>query len=83
MIISSQLLHQIADPALPPDERARLRCRLARQLEDVGNYDAAREAMGELWPRAGTGTVARIAYELIIRSSAQPSLIRIHTRDTE
>src|SRR5215207_8726406 len=29
------------------------------------------------------GIVARIAYELIIRSSAQPSLIRIHTGDTE
>jgi CheY-like chemotaxis protein len=49
MIISSQLLQQIADPTLPKNERARLRCQLAKQLEDVGNYDVAREAMGELW----------------------------------
>jgi CheY-like chemotaxis protein len=53
MIVSSQLLHQIADPTLPKNERAQLRCQLAKQLEDVGNYETAREAMGELWPRVG------------------------------
>jgi CheY-like chemotaxis protein len=53
MIISRQLLHEIADPSLTRDERARLRCRLARELEDIGNYDAAREAMGDLWPDFG------------------------------
>jgi CheY-like chemotaxis protein len=53
MSISSQLLHRIADPTLSHDERARLRCQLAKELEDVGNYEAAREAMGELWSRVG------------------------------
>jgi two-component system chemotaxis response regulator CheY len=53
MIISSQLLHRIADPTIPKDERAQLRCQLAKELEDVGNYEAAREVMGELWPRFG------------------------------
>ena len=53
MNISSQLLHQIADTKLPRNERALLRCRLAKELENVGNYEAAREAMGELWPRVG------------------------------
>lgn len=53
MIISSQLLHQIADPALTRDNRARLRCRLAKELEGIGNYDAASEAMGGLWPEVG------------------------------
>src|SRR5215217_972250 len=50
MLISSQLLHQIADPTRTREERARLRCRLAKELEDAGSYDAAREALGELWP---------------------------------
>lgn len=50
MIISSQLLREIADPTLDRERRALLRCRLAKELEDVGNYEAAREAMGELWP---------------------------------
>lgn len=53
MIISSQLLHQIADPTLSHNERARLRCQLAKELEDIGNYEAAREAMGQLWSRVG------------------------------
>src|ERR1044071_7059330 len=53
MLISSQLLQEIADPKLPHEERVRLRCRLAKELEDAGSYDAAREAMGELWPEVG------------------------------
>jgi hypothetical protein len=53
MMISSQLLQRIADPSLHLNERAHLRCQLARELEDVGNYEAAREAMGELWSRVG------------------------------
>ena len=57
MLISNQLLHQIADPTLPRDERAQIRCKLAKELEDVGNYDAAREVMGELWPHFETSPV--------------------------
>ncbi len=53
MIISSQLLQEIADPTLDLDRRVLLRCRLAKELEDVGNYEAARETMGELWPEVG------------------------------
>jgi two-component system chemotaxis response regulator CheY len=49
----NQLLRQIADASLTHNERARLRCQLAKQLEDSGNYEAAREAMGELWARVG------------------------------
>lgn len=53
MSTTIQLLHRIADPALTPNERARLRCQLAKRLEDIGNYEAARDAMGELWPGVG------------------------------
>jgi CheY-like chemotaxis protein/tetratricopeptide (TPR) repeat protein len=53
MIISSQLLRQIADPTLDREGRALLRCELAKELEDGGNYEAAREAMGEMWPEVG------------------------------
>jgi CheY-like chemotaxis protein len=49
MKLSNQLLHQIADKTISHNERARLRCQLSKQLEETGNYDAAREAMGELW----------------------------------
>ncbi len=53
MNISSQLLHQIADTSIPKDKRAQLRCQLAKELENAGNYEAAREVMGELWSRVG------------------------------
>ena len=53
MSSANQLLHQIADPSLTPSERSRLRCQLAKQLEETGNYEAAREAMGELWQGVG------------------------------
>lgn len=46
---SANLLHKIADPSITHDERAQLRCQLTKQLEETGNYEAAREAMGELW----------------------------------
>ena len=53
MNLTNELLHRIADPSLSPLERAQLRCQLAKQLEEVGKYDAAREAMGELWQGVG------------------------------
>src|SRR5215210_6169737 len=53
MNISSQLLHQIADTSIPKNERAQLRCQLTKELENAGNYEAAREVMGELWARVG------------------------------
>ncbi len=53
MIISNRLLRQISDPSLSKDKRAQLRCQLAKELEEVGNFEAAREAMGELWSRVG------------------------------
>ncbi|HEX8144041.1 MAG TPA: sigma 54-interacting transcriptional regulator [Pyrinomonadaceae bacterium] len=53
MGLTSQLLRQIDDTALSPTERARLRCQLAKELEESGNYEAARSAMGDLWQRIG------------------------------
>jgi len=50
---TKDLLHQIHDPNLSNDDRAILRCRLAKQLEEVGNYESAREAMGDLWGNIG------------------------------
>lgn len=50
---TKELVHRLADPNLSGNQRAQLRCQLASQLEDEGDYEAAREAMGELWQRVG------------------------------
>jgi CheY-like chemotaxis protein/tetratricopeptide (TPR) repeat protein len=73
MIISGRLLRQISDPSLPKEKRAQLRCQLAKELEDVGNYEAAREVMGELWSRVGEypvldGLEEETAAEVILRA---------------
>jgi len=53
MRLATELIKQIADPNLSSNERALLRCQLARQLEEAGDYEGAHEAMGELWQRVG------------------------------
>jgi tetratricopeptide (TPR) repeat protein len=53
MNLATDLLHQIGDLNLSHNVRAQLRCKLAKQLEEAGNYEAAREAMGELWQAVG------------------------------
>jgi len=50
---SKELLHQLDDPSLSVNQRTQLRCCLAKEFEDVGNYDAARDALGELWGNIG------------------------------
>lgn len=47
------LLHDIANQSLSHNERTRLRCRLAGRLGEAGNYEAARDVMGELWRQVG------------------------------
>ncbi len=47
------LLHELTDQNLSVNQRAQARCQLAIQLETEGDYEAAREAMGELWQRVG------------------------------
>lgn len=51
MTLASRLLKEIENPALSLAERALLRCQLAKELEDSGNYESARDAMGKLWRR--------------------------------
>jgi tetratricopeptide (TPR) repeat protein len=53
MQLTKQLLNESDSPGLSVDERAILRCRLARQFEAAGDYEAASEAMVELWQGIG------------------------------
>jgi DNA-binding NtrC family response regulator len=53
MTLAEILLRQLDNPKLSRDERARLRCQLAEELEHRGQYEAARNALGELWQGIG------------------------------
>ena len=48
-LTTRDLFHQLNNPNLSIDDGVQLRCCVAKQFEEVGNYDSAREALGELW----------------------------------
>jgi DNA-binding NtrC family response regulator len=73
MDLQTSLTRRLEDPALERNERAQLRCRTAKQLEEAGNYEAALEVMGELWRRIGDppaidGLNQATAAEVLLRS---------------
>jgi transcriptional regulator with PAS, ATPase and Fis domain len=53
MTLAETLLHQLNNPKLGWDARALLRCQLAEELEHRGQYESARDALGELWQGIG------------------------------
>ena len=72
MNFTRELRLQILDPALSTDERALRRCRLAKHLEEIGDYESAREALDTLWPVVGQhpnleGLDQRAAAEVLLR----------------
>lgn len=72
MHLAEQLLERLDDPALSRNEHARLRCQLAKEMEDSGDYEAARSALGELWQRIDErpnleGLAEEIQAEILLR----------------
>ncbi|MDQ6651737.1 MAG: hypothetical protein M3Y84_03235 [Acidobacteriota bacterium] len=68
MRITSPKLHT---SHLSANEEALLRCQAALELKDKGNYEGAREAMGQLWTRVGErpdikGLHASVSAELLL-----------------
>ncbi|MBA3240150.1 MAG: hypothetical protein H0T60_02900 [Acidobacteria bacterium] len=53
MTLADSLLKQLDNPSLTTSERTLLRCRIAADFIHRGQYEAAREALGELWPGVG------------------------------
>ena len=49
MTLLASVLRELENPSLSPNQRAQLRCEAARRLEDTGEYEAARDVIGELW----------------------------------
>lgn len=72
MTLLSSLLHQLETKTLSRDQRAELRCQLAKGYEDTGDYEAARQVMSELWLHLGDrpnvdGLAQSTAAEVLLR----------------
>lgn len=72
MTLRASLLQQLENRTLNRNQRAELRCQLAKELEDAGEYERAREALGELWQ--GLGEQPQVAR--LERSTAAEVLLR-------
>lgn len=53
MNLADSYLKQLDNPSLTQNERVLLRCRLASEFIHTGQYESAREALGELWQGVG------------------------------
>jgi tetratricopeptide (TPR) repeat protein len=53
MNLADSDLKQLDNPSLTHNERVLLRCRLASECIHTGQYESAREALGELWQGVG------------------------------
>ena len=73
MNLADERLKGLDNPSLTTDERALLRCRVAADLIHAGQYEAARESLGELWRGVGErpnveGLAQRTAAEALFQS---------------
>jgi CheY-like chemotaxis protein len=53
MDLAAETLRQLDNPTLSTDERALIRCRAASELISAGQYEAACDALGDLWADVG------------------------------
>jgi tetratricopeptide (TPR) repeat protein len=53
MTLADERLKELNNPSLTENERILLRCRITADLIHKGQYEAAREALGELWLGVG------------------------------
>jgi tetratricopeptide (TPR) repeat protein len=73
MSLRASLLRQLDNPYLSRNQRAELGCEVARQLEDTGDYEGAREAISEFWREVGerpqvAGLNESAAAEVLLRA---------------
>jgi CheY-like chemotaxis protein len=73
MTLAETMLKQLENPALSRDERTRLQCQMAANFEHQGQYESARDALGELWQGVGQ----RPALEGLSELTAAEALLRV------
>jgi CheY-like chemotaxis protein len=88
MTLAKTLLQQLENPALSLDERAQLQCQIAADFEHRGQYDAARDALGELWQGIGKrpaleGLSELTAAEVLLRTGTLSGWLASAAQDRE
>jgi tetratricopeptide (TPR) repeat protein len=73
MTLAEERLRQLDNPTLTADERALLRCRVAAEFIHTGQYEEAREALGEFWRGVGE----RPGLEGLAESTAAEVLLQV------
>ncbi len=73
MTLRASLLRELVNPNLDVGGRAELCCELAKEFENKGEYEEAREILSGLWPRMGQrprvkGLRPDIAAEVLLRA---------------
>jgi tetratricopeptide (TPR) repeat protein len=72
MNLADERLKELDNPSLATDERALLRCRLATELIQEGQYEVACQALGDFWRGVGErpdleGLRENVAAEVLLR----------------
>jgi tetratricopeptide (TPR) repeat protein len=73
MTLTDNLRRQLDNPNLTADERALIRCRATADLTHSGQYEKAREALGDLWRGVGVrpnveGLEEKTAAEVLLQA---------------
>ena len=73
MTLRASLLRELVNPNLSAGSRAELCCELAKDFENQGEYEQAREVLSGLWPRMDqrpkvTGLDWSVAGEVLLRA---------------
>lgn len=80
MTLRASLLRELVNPNLSVGGRAELCCELAKDFEDKGEYEEAREVLRGLWPRVGErpkvkGLDQSTAGEVLLRAGVLTGVI--------
>lgn len=80
MTLRASLLRELVNPSLSVGERVALSCELAKEFEDKGEYEEAREILSGLWPHGEqrpnlTGLKQDIVAEVLLRAGVLTGLI--------
>lgn len=83
MTLRASLLHDLENSALSVDKRVEVCCEVARELEHVGEWEEARNILGEYWSRIGdipkvAGLEPTTAAELLLRAGVLTGIIGSH-----